>query len=136
MFSAVKKRVVSSQPLKFLLVGGGATTVQFGMLVLFVELGMMPPILASILGYITGAVVNYLLNYYFTFLSDGKHLPTALKFTAVVVSALGLNALVMYVSIELLNIYYLLAQVITTLLILAWNFTAHRYWTYKTSPQD
>jgi putative flippase GtrA len=121
----------NSEPIKFLLAGGIATLVQYAALVLLVELADMNPVLASVLGYAIGAVVNYLLNYYFTFLSEGKHFQTALKFSVVVVSALSLNALIMYICTELLQIYYLIGQVIATLMVLVWNFFAHKLWTYK-----
>lgn len=125
------QRICNSEPIKFLLVGGTATAVQYVALVLLVELVSMNPVIASVLGYIAGAVVNYLLNYYFTFLSEGKHFQTALKFSVVVTSALSLNALIMYICTELLQIHYMISQVIATLLVLVWNFFAHKLWTYK-----
>ncbi len=125
------QRICNSELVKFLLAGGTATAVQYATLVLLVELAALNPVFASVVGYTAGAVVNYLLNYYFTFLSNSRHLLTALKFAMVVLSGLGINALIMYTGIELLQLHYILSQAIATLLILVWNFFAHKLWTYS-----
>jgi putative flippase GtrA len=37
----------------------------------------------------------------------------------------------MLIFVEILNIYYLLAQVLSTGLVLVWNFAGNRFWTFN-----
>lgn len=118
------------QLIKFLGVGAIATIIQYLLLILFVEFDVLNPVAASAASYSISAVFNYLANYYITFDSDVKHHVAAMKFTVVAVFGLALNTLCMYILFSMLGLYYILAQLITTGIVLAWNFFAHKYWTY------
>ena len=116
---------------KFIGVGALATGIHYAILIMLVEQGHTDAVTASTIGYAISGVVNYLLNYYFTFISQEKHNLAALKFTLVAGTGLALNSLIMYLAIVLAGIYYLLGQVMATIIVLFWNYLANRYWTYK-----
>lgn len=116
---------------KFLLVGIGATLLQYGLLILFVEWLDIAAVPASALSYGLSALANYFLNYYVTFTSRAPHLGALAKFAVVASLALGLNTGIMYLAVSLLNSHYIPAQLMATLVVLVWNFLAHKYWTYK-----
>ena len=116
---------------KFIGVGALATGIHYAILIALVEQGHTDAVTASTIGYAISGVVNYLLNYYFTFSSQEKHSLAALKFTLVAGTGLALNSLIMYLAIVLAGIYYLLGQVMATIIVLFWNYLANRYWTYK-----
>lgn len=117
--------------IKFLGVGGIATSVQYLLLLFFVEFGLFSAAVASAVGYVCASVVNYLLNYYLTFRSDAKHHVAGLKFIVVVFVGLILNTTLMYLFVNILEIYYVISQLIATLNVLLWNFFANKNWTYK-----
>jgi putative flippase GtrA len=116
--------------IRFVLVGGGATLLQFVLLFIFVELGYFNKILASALSFAISAVFNYLMNYHFTFASEKSHSETAPKF--ILVAALGL--LINSTSFALLLVvmpHYLFAQIGATLITLLINFLLHKMWIYR-----
>ncbi|HEY6528568.1 MAG TPA: GtrA family protein [Cellvibrionaceae bacterium] len=124
------KRFLSSPLGKFLIVGGVATLTQFAVLFLLVELHLCGEVVASSLGYGAGAMVNYLLNYYFTFSSSQNHLATLPKFVAVVAFGLSVNTLVFYSANAILP-WYGLSQCVATGASLVANYLLHRFWIYR-----
>ncbi len=118
--------------MKFLSVGAIATIIQYVIFIALVELGKVEAVTASALGYGLSSIFNYLLNYHFTFSSNAKHHIAAVKFAIVVIIGLTLNSLIMYVLVNGFDCHYLLAQIISTGIVLIFNFIIHKYWTYKT----
>jgi putative flippase GtrA len=57
---------------RFGLVGGVATAIQYVILVALVHAGVAPPV-GSAIGFVVSAFGNYLLNYHFTFRSRESH---------------------------------------------------------------
>ena len=120
-----------TQFLKFAGVGAVATIVQYLILIALTESGLTGPVVASTLGYVTSGVLNYSLNYSYTFNSQECHRSAALKFVTVSSLGLGLNTSLMYVSVHTLGFYYLLGQLLATGVVLLWNFFANRWWTFR-----
>lgn len=128
--------------IKFAIIGGAATLLQFLLLGLFVESGWMPPTAASAASYTCSAILNYLANYHLTFASTHKHSQTLPKFVVTVAIGLALNTTLFSVFLYLLKNYlfsapnllqaaYLIAQVFATLLTLIVNFIMHKFWIYR-----
>jgi putative flippase GtrA len=126
-----KLHSTASQFLRFATVGGVATAIHYLILVVLVHATNMDAVWASSIGFIVSAVCNYLLNYRFTFKSNVEHRGAIFKFFLVAGVGLLLNSLVMQVSTEYAGMHYLLAQLLATALVLIWNFTGNRLWTFK-----
>ena len=118
------------QIIKFLGVGAIATGIQYILLILFVEFDLLDPVTSSALSYSISAVFNYFANYYITFASDAKHRVAAIKFLVIALLGLALNTAMMYIMITMFSLQYILAQIITTCIVLVWNFLSHKYWTF------
>lgn len=123
-------RKVINQFLCFSGIGMIGTLAHYLTLIGLVEIVSAKAVLASVMGFILGALVNYFLNYYITFKSTKTHHEAIIKFFTVAVIGLILNTLIMALAIEIFALYYLLAQVISTGLILLWNFAGNRLWTF------
>lgn len=115
----------------FTAIGGVGTGGQYVTLIALVESGLLKPLPASIAGFIVGAIINYFLNYRFTFQSSKSHREAMTKFFIVALIGALINTALMYAGIDLLQLYYLLAQVIATGIVLVWNFTANKLWTFR-----
>jgi len=89
-----------------------------------------PATLASSLGFATSAVLNYALNYRFTFASERRHIEAFPRFVVVATGGLLLNAVLMYAGTAGLGLHYLLVQVIATVIVLFWNFVANMKWSF------
>jgi putative flippase GtrA len=122
--------------IKFLGVGGAATAIQYGILMLLVELASVTPVVASTVGYIVSGLVNYTLNYHFTFGSSARHGVAGSKFIVVALVGLLINSSIVFLMNELGGLHYMASQVIATVCALVWNFTAHKCWTYRSAKDD
>ena len=127
----LKAPVKTSQQF-FIYAGIGAigTVGHYATLVLLVQVVHTDPVFASTIGFIVGALINYLLNYRVTFNSKKRHCETLTKF--LIVAGLGalINAAIMSTGINMFDIHYLVTQVVATCIVLALNFTANKYWTF------
>lgn len=122
--------IVARQFLSFCALGTVGTFAHYLVLVSGVELGG-DPVVSSTLGVIVGALVNYVLSYYYVFRSNNSHPRTITKFFTVAVFGLGLNALVLSSAIYGLRLHYLVGQVLATGIIVIWNFVGNRWWTFR-----
>ncbi len=102
----------------------------YGLLITLVQIASVPAVPASAAGALLGALINYTLNYHFTFRSSKRHREAVVKFAAIAVIGLLLNTGFMWVGVELIGAHYLLSQIVTTGLVAIWNFSGHRYWTF------
>ncbi|NMF96737.1 GtrA family protein [Aromatoleum toluolicum] len=119
-----------NQFLPFLLIGGFATALHFVVLIALVQSSMLPPVPASSVGFGLSALLNYALNRHYTFESDSPHARALPRFAVVATSALGLNALLLYLMQGVFGIHYVPAQVVATSGTLIWNFALNRSWTF------
>jgi putative flippase GtrA len=87
-------------------------------------------VVASSFGFIVGAVINYILNYQFTFQSDKRHSEAITKFFIVATIGAGINGFIMYIGVENTNINYMLVQIFATGIVLLWNFIVNKLWTF------
>lgn len=118
---------------RYLLAGGSAAVVHYLVLMLLVEWFSIMPVLASSAGFLLGAGLNYFLNHRHTFQSDATHRVAGLRFIWLVSLSLMLNALLMALGTLWWLLPYWQAQLITTALILVWNFLLSRYWVFQRS---
>ena len=116
--------------------GAIATGIQYLILIILHELFSLPAVLSSSVGYGIAAIANYLMKYHWVFGSDEHHHVAGPKYAIVSLTGLSLNTLLMYLGIELLDIHYLVAQVISTLLVLIWNFSVNSVWTFRTAERN
>jgi putative flippase GtrA len=119
------------QFMQFASVGAVGTMAHYGLLVLLVEMLGVNSVAASTAGATLGALVNYVLNRRYTFRSVKRHREALTKFLLIAASGLALNASFMLVFVETLDLYYLVAQVLSTGLVLVWNFIGNRFWTFS-----
>ena len=116
--------------MSFIGVGALATAVQYAVLVLSVEILGLKPFLASSIGFAISAVLNYWLNYHFTFRSQNSHVGSATRFALVALTGLVLNAVAMVLLSHVPGLPYVAAQIIATGVVLAWNFFGNSLWTF------
>jgi putative flippase GtrA len=117
----------------FGVVGVVGTASHYLVLILLVEVGSFDPVMATTLGFVAGAAVNYVLNHRYTFRSDKHHLDAGPKFFLVAIATGLLNALLVYAGVHGLGLGYLPIQVIATLVVFLANFALNSIWTFRES---
>lgn len=119
------------QFLGFAGVGVIGTAGHYATLIALVQLVGVKPLFGSIAGFVVGAIFNYFLSYLFIFGSCKRHSEALTKFLAVATVGAGINALVVWFGIEVIMWHYLVAQVVATMIVLVWNFTINKLWTFS-----
>ena len=124
-------RPVASEALRFAAVGAAATALQYAILVALVRFAGWDAAPASVLGFAVSLWLNYGLNRRYTFASERPHAQALPRFVATATCGLALTAFGMYVLSSLLRWDYLVAQVIVTVAVTAWNFALNRWWSFR-----
>jgi len=117
--------------LRFATVGAIATGIHYLIVIVLVDAVNMEAVRASSIGFVISAILNYQLNYRYTYHSKVEHRGAIIKFFVVASVGLVLNATTMHVVTEVGGVHYMLAQLIATLLVLVWNFAGNGLWTFK-----
>jgi len=105
--------------------------VQYLVLLCLVRSGLLGPVSASSLGAIAGALVNYALNYRFTFNSGESHARVAPKFFLVALLGFAVNGLAMTAMVHGVGLNYMVAQVIASAAVLLMSYTANAVWSFS-----
>jgi putative flippase GtrA len=116
---------------RFVIAGGIATVVQYAILLALTSSGAVQPLVASSIGFMASATVNYSLNRRFTFRSDVGYLAGLERFGIIAGAGLALNGVVMAAGMDLAGMNYISAQLVATAVVLLWNFHANRLWTFS-----
>lgn len=111
-------------------IGAIGTVAHYSVLIFMVQLLHTDPVAATTTGFIAGALINYTLNYHITFNSNKQHLETITKFFTVAAAGALINALLMSAGLNMLDLHYLIIQIMATCIVLTFNFITNRYWTF------
>ncbi|MGL5362355.1 MAG: GtrA family protein [Bosea sp. (in: a-proteobacteria)] len=118
------------QLVAFAFVGVAAAVVHFGLLVGLVELFSVNPVRATLAGYVAGGVVSYALNRWLTFEATRSHSQAGWRFGVIAFGGFLLTGVLMSLFVNRLGLPYLPMQVVTTLIVMAFSFLGHKYWSF------
>jgi len=91
-------------------------------------------VLASSLGFIAGALVKYPLNYWLVFDSRQHHRVAVPRFMISLVLSFALNAILLALLLRLLDVHYMVSQVLTTGVVITVNYVMARLWVFRHRP--
>ncbi len=111
-------------------VGAIGTIGHYTTLIVLVEFWAWDPVIASCLGFVVGALINYVLNYKFTFQSEKRHREALTKFMLVAIAGAAINGAIMYVGVENTRFNYMLVQIFATIVVVLWNYIVNKLWTF------
>jgi len=114
---------------RYTLAGTIGTAFHFAILAALVQLASVNAVAASTAGAIAGALVNYALNYWFTFGSRRMHRVALPRFVTVALAGLALNAAVLALALHF-GVHYLVGQAAASGAVLATGYLANRAWTF------
>ena len=113
---------------KYTSVGAFATLVHYAIFLICMHFFISAPWKATLLGATGGALIAYNLNYHHTFLSNAKHAVLLPKF--LIVASFGVLIQTLIVAVFSPQIYYLIAQLMATVVGLVLTFIINRFWTF------
>ena len=123
-----KQQKLLYQIFKFTIVGVIATVIDFFFLILFKEVFHINTIIANTLSFTISVIYNYIASIIWVFdinkNKDGKL--NFILFILFSVIGLILNNIILYLCIDLLNVYYVFGKVIATLIVMIFNFITRK----------
>ena len=120
------------QLFRFGIVGFTAFLIDAGLLYVLTEYLHIYYLISSVISFIVSLIYNYILSIFWVF--DVKKKQTykeVLSFTILSVIGLGVNQLVMYIGVDLLNVYYMLCKIISTIIVMVYNFVTRKIFIEK-----
>lgn len=126
--------------MRYIVVGGAAFLIDFGVLVLFntvlPELSGYRLYLATALGFVAGLIFNYIFSLLFVFNAArhskaGRSFSAFLLFTLIGLVGLGLTEVGMYAGTEILHYHYMLVKLVVTGIVLIWNYLGRKILIFK-----
>ena len=114
--------------IKFSIVGGIATIIDFAFLYIFKEFLNINIIIANTLSFIISVTYNYIASITWVF-DVNKNKNKNIQFILFILfSVVGLiiNNIILYILTDKLNIYYLISKVIATIIVMIFNFVTRK----------
>jgi putative flippase GtrA len=122
-------RSTGEQVVRFAAGGAVGTAFHYATLVAWVEMVGRGVVSGTLLGFCVGALVNYVIARRFVFETSRSHSSALPRFAAVAGTGAAINT-VLVAAIFGIGVHYLVAQVIATVAVLAWNFFLNKHWTF------
>ena len=123
-----KTRKLLIQIFKFVIVGGIATIIDFVFLYIFREFCHFPVLVSNTLSFCISVIYNYTASVKWVF-DVNKEKNAKKQFVIFIVfSVIGLilNNIIMWITVDFLSIYYLLAKVVATVIVMIFNFVTRK----------
>ena len=116
-----------SQFFKFGVVGVIAFIVYYLSLYLLTEFLNVYYLISSIISFLLSIIVNYILSIKWVFdIKKKQSFKDVIIFTLLSAIGLLINLLVMYLSVEVLKIHYMIGKLIATFIVMIWNFVTRK----------
>ena len=116
----------------FCFVGGISSLIDLAVLITLVELLSMPVLFAAGVGVLVASVNGYILNRVLTFKNRSQRIAGQyIAYLLVSIVGLLLTLLCMHMFIEYLQLHYIVAKLITIVLVTSWNFTINHLFVFK-----
>lgn len=125
MFSAL-------QLMKYVLIGGSSASIDMLAFYGLVEFADIYYIFASIISFFAGLVYGFFLQKHFTFKNKDNNYHVQFSLFAIVsVIGLALNTTFLFVFVEWIGLYYLMAKVLAVGMTFIWNFSSQKFIVFK-----
>ncbi len=119
--------------LKYNVVAGIATAVDFAVLIFFTEILQIQYLISAVLGAVSGGITAFVLERNWTFLKkDGKLSVQAKKYAGIWLTSIFLNISGLYLLVEYTGLQYIISKVIIAVIVgIGFNFLTHKYYIFK-----
>jgi putative flippase GtrA len=121
---------------KYVVAGAIATAVHYATMATLVQALGAGVLLSTCIGYTAGAFVKYPLNHRLVFASGARHREAVPRFAAGLAVGFLLNAAIFSLLLRALPAHYMVAQVLTTGLVILANYLVARLWVFRDPPPD
>ena len=117
---------------KYTFVGIIGLILDMSLLYVFVEFLNIPVLFASALSFFVSIINNFFWHKYWTFRDMSSHFERQfVSFFIICVINMGITVVCMYLFVDMAHIWYMFSKVITSIIVLAFSYTANRMFTFK-----
>lgn len=117
--------------LMYLVSGVASVATHYAFTVFAVEILGWRALVATSVGFVVGAVTKYFLNYFLAFRSEEPHLSAIPRFAVMLGGLFTANAAIFWALHEHAGLHYMLAQVLTTGLLVPVGYVINRIWVFR-----
>ncbi|WAC06558.1 MAG: GtrA family protein [Thermodesulfobacteriota bacterium] len=118
-----------AQLVRYTLVGGLAFVFDFGSLFILTEYLNIHYLVSAAFAFLLGLTINYTLSIIWVFekrtLSNQRI--EFFIFSLIGMVGLGLNEFIMWLFTDILNCFYLLSKIVSTVFVFLWNFFVRKF---------
>lgn len=118
---------------RYAFVGGIATVVDWGVMLLFTGALHMHYLLSAIFAFAAGLLTNFYLSRALVFKSFGKKYTIKkefLGFAFIGIVGLGLTECILYLLTTFVSSHYMVSKILATFVVLFWNYFSRRFLLY------
>ena len=121
------KSLQSLEMMRFIIVGAITFVVDYGLLYISTEYIGLYYMYSTAIAFIAAVIFNYWLCVIYVFKNVQRQTSKqAILFVGSSVVGLGLNQICMWFFVEIFGIYYMLAKIISIIIVMAWNYIMKR----------
>ncbi len=119
--------------IRYFISGGTAFLVHMGLLILHMEYNPIKinPTLATTIAFGCACIVNYMIQYHWTFKVTGSHKRFFSRYILVTIVTMCLNAGIFWYLYEKMYVPYIISQTIATGFVFITNFIINYFFTFK-----
>ncbi|MCD7880574.1 MAG: GtrA family protein [Clostridiales bacterium] len=122
------------QILRFGVVGGLAFLIDYGILAFLTEVVRLNYLLSSAISFSVSVIFNYILSIFWVFDVDSGAKKQGRNFSVFLILSvvgLGINQALMWLQVEQFHLYYLLAKIVSTAIVMVYNFITRKLFLEK-----
>lgn len=132
MIEKLKNNKLLLQILRFGVVGGLAFLIDSSLLFVLTEYLHVYVLVSSVISFIVSLIFNYLLSIFWVFdVKKKQTVKEVLLFAILSTIGLGINQVVMYLGVEVFHIYYMICKVLSTFIVMVYNFITRKIFIEK-----
>lgn len=117
-----------NQIIKFGFVGGSAFLIDAGLLFLLTDFLEIHYLISGTVSFSVSVIYNYILSIFWVFDTNksNRNVQEFIVFIVLSVIGFGINQIFMYLFVDLLTIYYMISKIITTVIVMVYNFITRK----------